>query len=131
MNYKVIKSKEVSDLSSKDGEGTKSVNLLSGSWEGPCAVASIVFDNVMPKAEIHEKAIDVWFILNGSGKFILGGQLNNGQKIAENEFTGDSIQGGEEFIVVAGDIIDIPADIAHQVNARGGRLETIIVKAKI
>lgn len=131
MTYKVIKQKQISDISDKSKGENKSVSLLSGSWAGRYAIASIVFDNIMPKAEVHEKTVDVWYILKGGGKFILGGQLKNSQKIAKNELTGDSIQKGEEFIVEAGDIIDIPVGIAHQVDARGTRLKTIIVKIKI
>lgn len=131
MNYKIINKQEILKIVEGLGKNLKKSVLLSGSWEGPYAIASVVFDNIMPKAELHERAVDVWHVLKGSGKFILGGQLNNPEKIAENEFTGDSIQEGEEFIVRAGDIIDIPAGIAHQVDAGGTRLETIIVKIKL
>ena len=36
--------------------------------------------------------------------------------------------GGESFLAKEGDVVDIPPGVPHQIDVRGGRMETIIVK---
>ena len=130
--YKVIRSEKIQgQINSLGKSNEKKVELLSGSWDGHYAVATVVIDNTMPPAEVHEKSADVWNVLKGAGKFILGGILVNSKKIRDNELTGDSIDGGDEITVGPGDIIDIPANIPHQIDARNGRLEMIIIKVAV
>src|SRR3989338_6342018 len=128
MRYKVIKKEEFKNSTGSVGQNLKKSILLSGDWNGPYAIATIVVDGVVPKAEIHSKAVDVWHIIKGKGKFILGGSLVNPKKTSENEWVGDSIQNGEEFEVGKGDWVDTPPGVPHQINAKGERLEMMIIK---
>lgn len=91
----------------------------------------MVMDNVMPDAEIHESKRDLWYVISGKGIFILGGELVDKKNNGGGELTGSSIEGGELFAVVAGDVIDIPAGVSHQIDARGERLEMLIVKISV
>lgn len=128
MEYRVIKNKEIADALSAVGRGVKKSTVQSGSWSESYALATMVIDNVMPDAEIHETKRDLWYVVSGKGIFILGGILVDKKENGGGELTGSSIEGGEIFEVGAGDVIDIPAGVPHQIDARGERLEMLIVK---
>ena len=125
---RVITKDYIQNAAQEAGRGIKKVELLSGAWDGPYAVASVVIDNVRPDAEVHEHAADVWHVLKGSGKFILGGKLENVKEVRAGEFTASSIRGGIEYEVTDGDVVDIPAGVPHQIDAAGSRLEMLIIK---
>jgi mannose-6-phosphate isomerase-like protein (cupin superfamily) len=128
MDYVIITNNSITEAANGIGQNIKKSVLFSGAWDGKYAVAAIVIDGVMPKAEVHKNAADIWHILKGRGKFILGGALENEEEIKKGEFVADSIAGGEEFAVSEGDIIDVPPGIPHQINPQGGRIELFIVK---
>lgn len=94
-------------------------------------IGLVVFNNVFPNAEIHAKGIDVWHVVRGEGAFILGGKLENGTEKKPNEWVAESILGGERQEVREGDIIDIPAGIPHQIDARGKILAMVIIKISV
>lgn len=126
----IIEGEKITDLITSAKSGEKTATLLSGSREERYSVHSVIVDNFLPLAELHEQARDVWYILSGQGSFILGGKLNDPQSKKPNEWFSESIVDGEVNKVKAGDIIDIPPNVAHQIDARGGRLEMLIVKVR-
>src|SRR3989338_6605964 len=116
MNYSIFDKNKLAEVVSAAPTGAKTVKLFSGAWDGPYAVASVVIDNVRPDAEVHEHAADVWHVLKGSGKFILGGKLENAKEVRAGEFTASSIRGGIEYEVTDVDVVDIPAGVPHQID---------------
>lgn len=102
--------------------------LLSGDWKGNYAVAAIVIDGIQPPAEMHMYAADVWVVVRGNPIFIIGGTLNQPKEVQEGEFVSDDIVAGQELRVQPGDVIDIPAGIPHQINAKNHRAEFLIIK---
>lgn len=126
--HKFINSGQIRAAFKEVESNIKKGSVQAGDWPSAHTVATMVFDNVCPKAEVHEHAFDVWFVISGTGKFILGGELNKPEQVGENELVADSISGGESFIAKEGDIIDIPPGVAHQIDVLGGRMETVIVK---
>ena len=125
---RVITKDYIQNAAQEAGRGIKKVELLSGAWDGPYAVASVVIDNVRPDAEVHEHAADVWHVLKGSGKFILGGKLENAKEVRAGEFTASSIRGGIEYEVTDGDVVDIRGGVRNKIDAAGSRLEMLIIK---
>jgi len=128
MSYKIVTNKEAAEIKLAAMPRAKTIKLLLGAWDGPYALACVVFDNVMADAELHERAADIWFVCKGGAKFILGGELKNSASLRKGEKTAASIAGGQEQKVVEGDIIDIPPGVPHQIDARGRRIELLIVK---
>ena len=120
--------KEAAEIKLAAMPRAKTIKLLLGAWDGPYALACVVFDNVMADAELHERAADIWIVQKGSAKFILGGELKNPVSLRTGEKTSASIAGGKEQEVAEGDVIDIPPGIPHQIDARGRRIELLIVK---
>jgi len=123
-----IERQKLIEIGSQSGVGAKTVTALAGDWKGAYMIASIVFDDCLPEAEIHKKSADVWHVVRGTGKIIVGGELVNGRTVADNELVGSEIAGGTIVSVVEGDVVDIPPGVPHQIDARGGRLEMMIVK---
>lgn len=131
MDYKVIQQTLVESDGASIEKNVKESVLLSGAWDGKYAIAVVVVDGIRPKAEIHEKAVDVWQVLKGNATFVLGGALENLETIREGEHVADAISGGEAFEVGEGDVIDVPPGVPHQIDPKGGRIEFLITKINL
>ena len=112
------------------GKNIKKSQLLLGAWGKEYAVATIVIDDALPPAEVHEHFADVWIVVSGLAVFTLGGTMSSPTSNTDGEWTAESILGGEQFTAHPGDVIDIPPSVPHQVDTRGGRAEFLILKVK-
>ncbi len=65
------------------------------------------------QAEWHEKQADVIMIHSGAVTLVYGGEMVNGKTTAPGEMRGDSIKGGTEVTLGPGDVLHIPAKVAH------------------
>lgn len=65
------------------------------------------------QAEIHTRATDVIYVVEGSATFVTGGQAIDPQKVAPNEIRGRAIEGGEAHQITKGDVIVVPAGVPH------------------
>ena len=66
------------------------------------------------QAEIHTKDTDVIYVLDGTAKFVTGGEAVDTKEIAANELRGSSIRNGETRQIAKGDVIVVPNGIPHQ-----------------
>ncbi|MSR85682.1 hypothetical protein EXS71_04610 [Candidatus Uhrbacteria bacterium] len=108
--------------------GAKKALLLSGEKTNPYSTMIVVAENVLGKAEVHERSADAWMVLRGQGTFILGGRLIKPERHKEHEWLGEGIEGGTRLAVHEGDLLDIPPGIPHQIDVQTSRLELLIVK---
>jgi len=67
------------------------------------------------QAEIHTKDADVIYVLEGSAKFITGGEAVDAKTTAPDELRGTSIRNGETRQIAKGDVIVVPNGVPHQV----------------
>ncbi len=65
------------------------------------------------EVEIHTKDTDIFYILEGSATLATGGTMMGGKETAPGEVRGPSMTGGEVRHVTKGDVIIIPANVAH------------------
>jgi mannose-6-phosphate isomerase-like protein (cupin superfamily) len=80
-------------------------------------------------AEWHEKQADVMMIASGEVTMIYGGTVVGGKTTAAGEIRGPSIKGGTEVTLTAGDVLHIPAKVAHQmILAPGARVTYFVTK---
>lgn len=80
-------------------------------------------------AEWHEKQADVMMIAAGEVTMIYGGAIVDGRTTAPGEIRGPSIKGGTEVKLGAGDVLHIPARVAHQmILAPGAELTYFVTK---
>lgn len=80
-------------------------------------------------AEWHEKQADVITIASGEVTMVYGGTIVDGKTTAPSEIRGPSIKGGTEVKLAAGDVLHIPAKVAHQMLlAPGAQLTYFVTK---
>jgi len=77
--------------------------------------------------EIHEHDADIFFITEGDASIILGGKMTGIKSNKAGELRGVSIQGGEKRPLKTGDVIHIPAGMAHQIIVTPGKPITYFV----
>lgn len=78
-------------------------------------------------SEIHEHEADIFFVTAGDASIITGGRMIGGHQTKPGELRGTSIEGGEKRPLKAGDIIHIPAGVAHQILVTPGKPITYFV----
>ncbi len=66
------------------------------------------------QAEIHTKDADVIYVLQGSAKFITGGEAIDAKTTGPDELRGTSITGGQTRQIAKGDVIVVPNGVPHQ-----------------
>ncbi|HEV2728549.1 MAG TPA: heme-binding protein [Terriglobales bacterium] len=66
------------------------------------------------QAEIHTKDTDVIYVLDGTAKFITGGEAIDAKTTAPDEFRGSSIRNGQTRQIAKGDVIVVPNGVPHQ-----------------
>jgi len=77
--------------------------------------------------EVHLKQADVFIVQTGEATLRVGGELVDGKQLRPNEMGGPSVRGGRESVIRAGDVIQIPAGIPHQMLVKSGQQITYMV----
>lgn len=94
--------------------------LKTFSLENKVPVHILENSNISNSPEVHQHEADLWICISGQAKFITGGQLINPRSSTDpRELTGDYIEGGEEQVLDAGDLLYIPAGVPHSHSASG------------
>ena len=78
-------------------------------------------------AEIHDKQADIMVISTGEITMVYGGTIVDGKTTAPGETRGPAIKGGTEVKLGPGDILHIPAKVAHQMKLDAGKKVTYFV----
>jgi len=78
-------------------------------------------------SEVHEHEADLFVIEDGEGTLLTGGKLVKSHVEKAGELRGTSINGGEKMHFAPGDIIHIPAGVAHQMLLEKGQQVTYFV----
>ena len=79
------------------------------------------------EAEYHATQADVFFVQSGEGTLTYGGSLVAGKTTVPNEMRAPSISGGVDKKIAAGDVVTIPAKVAHQLKVDAGKEITYFV----
>jgi mannose-6-phosphate isomerase-like protein (cupin superfamily) len=79
------------------------------------------------QAEFHATQADIFFVQSGSATLVYGGEMVDGKTTAPNEIRAASISGGIEKKLGPGDVVTIPAKVAHQVKLDAGKEFTYFV----
>ncbi|PIN86297.1 hypothetical protein COV19_05815 [Candidatus Woesearchaeota archaeon CG10_big_fil_rev_8_21_14_0_10_44_13] len=80
------------------------------------------------RAEMHEKADDIYFVLGGSARLTLGGRIVKKIRKSAGEYRGDRIAGGKTRLLKKGEIISIPRRTPHMMDARKRKIGYVVVK---
>lgn len=77
--------------------------------------------------EVHLHKHDMIFVREGNATLITGGEVVDGKETGSGEIRGSSIRNGNKRTIHAGDIVQIPATVPHQILLNPG--ETIAYAA--
>jgi uncharacterized RmlC-like cupin family protein len=81
--------------------------------------------------ELHQNFADIFYILDGHAAVITGGHLVGEKTSGPGEVRGSGVEGGSRQVVKAGDVVHIPAGMAHQmVLADGDSVTYFVVKVE-
>ena len=80
------------------------------------------------EAELHEREMDVFYILEGEATFITGGEMVGKHETGPGQWRGTRIVGGETHHLKQGDVIVIPAGLPHWFEAVPRQIDYFVVK---
>lgn len=106
------------------GPGLQGVNLVNA-----LGYSAVTVRRTSPeRGELHTRAADVWYVIEGGGTLVTGGSLMQVVETEPGEFRGRSIAGGESRHIAKGDFAAIPAGIPHWISKVDGEIIYLIVK---
>jgi quercetin dioxygenase-like cupin family protein len=82
------------------------------------------------QAELHEKDLDVIYVMQGSATFVTGGKMVDGKTTAPGEVRGTSIDGGETHNLSKDDVIIVPPGVPHWFKDVQGIFFYFVVKVQ-
>ena len=80
------------------------------------------------ECELHERERDVFYILAGEATLVTGGVMADAREVAPGDWRGSGIIGGEVHPLRAGDVITIPAGLAHWFRDVPQKVDYFVVK---
>jgi mannose-6-phosphate isomerase-like protein (cupin superfamily) len=84
--------------------------------------ANIEYRTAVAAAAIHETEAELFYVIDGGGTIVVGGQLTESQRTNAQNLTGKAITGGVSQKVTKGDFMLVPAGSAHWFSTIDGTL---------
>ncbi len=79
------------------------------------------------EAEVHEGQDDIFIVQSGMATLVVGGNVVGGKSTGPGEIRGSGIEGGQKQKLGPGDVVNIPAQMPHQVLLDGARQFTYMI----
>ena len=87
----------------------------------PYAV-NIEYRTAVATSAVHETEAELFYVIDGGGTFVIGGQLTEPQRTNAQNLSGKTIAGGTSQKVTKGDFMWVPAGSAHWFSAIDGTI---------
>lgn len=111
----------------REGDGSASETLT----KYPHHHTMLAFREKSGGGELHQNFADMFTILDGHATLITGGEVVDAKTTAPGEIRGSSVKGGTAQELKAGDVVHIPAGVAHQMQlAAGDTITYFVVKVE-
>lgn len=81
-------------------------------------------------SEVHELDTDIIYVLDGNATFVTGGKSIDPKLVAQNEFRGKGIDGGETRQLEKGDVVIVPKGTPHWFKQVDGAFLYYVVKVR-
>ena len=85
----------------------------------PYAV-NIEYRTAVATSAVHETEAELFYVIDGGGTFVIGGQLTESQRTNAQNLSGKAITGGTSQKVAKGDFMWVPAGAPHWFSAIDG-----------
>lgn len=116
------RAKHLQELAAK-GDGSASETLE----KYPHHYTMLAFREKSGGGELHQNFADVFVILDGHAAVVTGGKIVDEKSTGPGEIRGKSVDGGTRQEVRPGDVVHIPAGLAHQTLVADGETVTYFV----
>jgi len=80
------------------------------------------------QVEVHDKETDTLYVLDGSATIVTGGTMIGGNVTAPGQHRGTDINGGQARQLAKGDVMVIPAGVAHWFKEVPASIDYYVVK---
>ena len=84
------------------------LRVSGGYRSGPYAPA-----DYRPDVEVHTNEADLFYVIEGNATQVLGGSVIGGKETAPGQIRGSKIEGGTTYHMGKGDVMWVPAGLAH------------------
>jgi uncharacterized protein GlcG (DUF336 family)/mannose-6-phosphate isomerase-like protein (cupin superfamily) len=81
-------------------------------------------------SEVHELDTDIIYVLGGNATFVTGGKSIDPKMVAQNEFRGSAIEGGDTHQLQKGDVVIVPKGTPHWFKQVDGAFLYYVVKVR-
>jgi mannose-6-phosphate isomerase-like protein (cupin superfamily) len=120
------RAKHLQEMAAK-GDGSASETLE----KYPHHYTMLAFRQKSGGGELHQHFADMFVILDGHATVVTGGKIVDEKSTGPGEVRGKSVEGGSKQEVRAGDVVHIPAGLAHQTLVADGETVTyFVIKAE-
>jgi mannose-6-phosphate isomerase-like protein (cupin superfamily) len=120
------RAKHLQEMAAK-GDGSASETLE----KYPHHYTMLAFRQKSGGGELHQHFADMFVILDGHATVVTGGKIVDEKSTGPGEVRGKSVDGGSKQEVRAGDVVHIPAGLAHQTLVADGETVTyFVIKAE-
>ncbi|MCX7845738.1 MAG: hypothetical protein N2312_03895 [Dictyoglomaceae bacterium] len=80
------------------------------------------------EGEVHKYINDIYVVYSGKAKVILSNEYIGGKEIDRGEIRGCEMKNYKEELISEGDILIIPAGVAHKLIVEDGNFIQLIIK---
>jgi mannose-6-phosphate isomerase-like protein (cupin superfamily) len=126
--FVVFKGQSLADLERRLKAENKTEDLIAGPGLQMRIAVQHSKGEPAPGGEAHDKADDIYYVVDGSATLTIGGKLDEPKEIEPGEWRGPRIIGGQTVEAKKGDLIMVPRGTPHQRSTVGHDYTIILIK---
>lgn len=126
--FVVFKAQSLADLERRLKGENKTEDLIAGPGLQMRIAVQHSKGEPAPGGEAHDKADDIYYVVDGSATLTIGGKLDEPKEIEPGEWRGPRIIGGQTVEAKKGDLIMVPRGTPHQRSTVGHDYTIILIK---
>ena len=126
--FSIFKAQSLADLERRLKAENKNEDLIAGEGLQMRIAVQHSKDEPAPGGEAHDKADDIYYVVDGSATLTIGGRLEDPKEIQPGEWRGPRIIGGQTVEAKKGDLIMVPRGTPHQRSTTGQDYTIILIK---
>jgi mannose-6-phosphate isomerase-like protein (cupin superfamily) len=89
-------------------------------FQSPPYAVNIEYRTAVATSAVHEAEAELFYVIDGGGTFVIGGELTEPQRTNPQNLSGKAITGGMSQKVAKGDFMWVPAGAPHWFSAIDG-----------